>query len=124
MYALALAPKVTILIYNIYGWVGTTNSKEAARRTSAMLDAILSDMQQQPPGPMLILGDLNGDPETFPILTQQLEQGNILDVGKQAHQWGQPSAAYTCKAKNAKKPTRRDYIFANFWPSDSSTTSW
>ena len=102
MYALALAPQVTILIYNIYGWTGANNNKEAARRTTTMLETILSDIQKQPPGPILIMGDLNGDPETFHILTQQQEQGNLLDVGKLAHQWGQPSTAYTCKAKNTK----------------------
>ena len=100
MYALALAPQITILIYNIYGWTGANHHKEAARRTSSILDAIMSDMQMQPPGPMLIMGDLNGDPATFPILTQQQEQGNLLDVGEQAQQWGQPKAAYTCKANN------------------------
>ena len=113
LYALALAPQVTILIYNMYGWTGANHHKEAAKRTSDLLDAILSDMQAQPQGPAIIMGDLNGDPSTFPNLTHQQKRGNLIDVGEQAHQWGQPSSAYTCKAKNAKKPTRRDYMFGN-----------
>ena len=44
LYALALAPQVTILIYNIYGWTGANHHKEAARKTTALLEAIFSDM--------------------------------------------------------------------------------
>ena len=62
LHALPIDPHTTITIYNIYGWTNANYSSEAQQRTSGMLEAILQDMDLQPPGPMYIMGDLNGDP--------------------------------------------------------------
>ena len=117
LYALAISPQVTILIYNIYGWTGANHHKEAAKRTGDLLEAIFSDMQAQPPGLAIILGDLNGDPATFTNLTYQQSLGNLIDVGEQAHQWGQPRSAYTCKATNAKTHHDETTSLRNLQPS-------
>ena len=62
-------------------------------------------------GPYYLL--LNGDEDTFPILNQHKQQGTLIDVGAQAHKWGQPPKDYTCIANNTKVPSRRDYVYAN-----------
>ena len=112
LYAMQMGNEVTFLVYNFYGWTNGNHSKEAAARTNSMVEAALEDMALQPPGPRFLLGDLNGDPATFPALQQALDTNLLLDVGAQAHAWGEVTNDYTCRAQGAKQPTRRDYIFA------------
>ena len=113
LYALDLSAEVYVLIYNIYGWTNAAKDKAAASRTNNMIEMILDDIGHQPPGPVLIVGDLNGDPPNFKALHEALQEGDLIDVGAQAGQWGRPPHEYTCKAPGAKKPSRRDFVFAN-----------
>ena len=112
LYALQACTEVTILVYNLYGWTNANTDKAAAKRTGALLQAILDDMAMQPQGPAMIVGDLNGDTHTFPILQQALGNHLLIDVGAQASQWGQQDSDYTCSAPGTNAPTRRDYVFA------------
>eukprot|EP00973_Karenia_brevis_P072398 10055195-Karenia_brevis.AAC.1 len=66
-------------------------------------------MGEQPPGPMFIVGDFNGDIENFTSLEDAISSGSILDIGGHADLWGGVKADYTCKAHNAREPKRRDY---------------
>jgi hypothetical protein len=113
LYAIELARDVYVLIYNIYGWTNAAKIKSAAQRTDDIIATIIEDMEMQPPGPAFILGDLNGDINNFETLKQEVEEKRLVDVGGQAENWGAEPNEYTCKAPNANKPSRRDYIFAN-----------
>ena len=113
LYALDITDKLYILIYNIYGWTNAAKDKAAAARTNAMIEYILEDMAHRPQGPMMIVGDLNGDTQNFRAVQEALQTQELLDVGAHASKWGSTPADYTCKAPGARKPTRRDYILAN-----------
>ena len=112
LYAIQLSRDITVSVYNLYGWTNGNLNSEAATRTDSLIQAILSDVSLQPRGPVLIVGDLNGDPATFPSLKEALATNTFIDVGAQAHQWGSPSGDYTCRAHGTHQPTRRDYVFA------------
>ena len=79
----------------------------------ALLASILEDMELQPPGPMMIIGDIDGDLAVFPTLHEKVRAWQLLDVGEHATKWGQMPKDYTCKAHGALQPTRRDYVIAN-----------
>ena len=113
LYAIQVSRQATVLVYNLYGWTNGNTCKEASDRTNSLFQAILEDIALQPPGPVLVMGDINGDPDTFPDLQQAICTHSLLDVGAQAHRWGQVASDYTCRAQGTKQPTRRDYIFAN-----------
>ena len=49
LYAMQLAQEITILVYNLYGWTNANCSKVVAQRTDTMIQAILEDMELQPP---------------------------------------------------------------------------
>ena len=113
LYSFELNKGVYILIYNVYGWPNAATCKEARARSSDLLDTILEDMHLQPPGPMLILGDFNGNLHNFSGISTELAQGGLVDVGAQAARYGTTPADYTCTAHHAATPTRRDYLLAN-----------
>ena len=77
------------------------------------VQAILADLEAQPPGPALIVGDFNADMSSLASMSGALERGVLLDVGYHANRWGQPAAEPTCRAPGAAQPTRRDYVIAN-----------
>ena len=104
--------EVTFMIYNMYGWTNANLNKEAAARTNALIAAVFEDMILQPPGPKIIVGDLNGDPPSFADLQQALTTHQVIDVGSQASTWDEVACDYTCRAQGTKEPTRRDCIFA------------
>ncbi len=101
-----------MLVYNVYGWTNGATVKLSAERTAAILQAIFSDVELQPKGPVLIVGDLNGDLDSFKILKSKLEE-NWVNIGSQAHQWGNTKDDYTCRAPFANSPSIRDYAIAN-----------
>ena len=112
LYAVQVSKKATILFYNVYGYTGAAKDKKAANRTNDILEAIFEDQEQQPKGPAFIVGDLNGDQDTFPALSDKLQEG-WLNVGAQESRWGKQANDYTCRAPNATNPTIRDYIVSN-----------
>ena len=91
LYALDLSADTYVLVYNLYGWTNAAKDKNAANRTNDMLEAIIDDMEKQPPGPTLVLGDLNGDVGNFKILQEVVKDGTLIDVGAQAERWGESS---------------------------------
>ena len=56
LYGFVLCDETTCLVYNIYGYTGSENSKEAASRTNDIIKLILEDAKHQPKDPMLIVG--------------------------------------------------------------------
>ena len=113
LYAIDFSFTVFLLVYNFYGWTNTAKDKEAAGRTNAMMEWILEDIELQPAGPVMIVGDINGNLSDFKALQEAVQRGSLLDVGAHAQRWGRTPNDYTCKAPGAKQPSRRDYILAN-----------
>ena len=104
---------VFVLVYAVYGWTGAYVGSAEAARTDALLERIFADMDLQEAGPRLIVGDLNGDVEAFPVLAQHVATSAVIDVGAVASQYGSVASDFTCKGPTAKKATRRDFVFAN-----------
>ena len=96
----------------MYGYTGAAEDKKTANRTNDILEAIFEDQEQQPKGPAFIVGDLNGDQDTFPALSDKLQEG-CLTVGAQESRWGKQANDYTCRAQNATNPKFKDYIVSN-----------
>ena len=112
-YALDIGHATTLSVFNIYGWTGAHQSRKQALRTDHLIAAINDEVHQQPDCPVLVVGDLNGDPNDFKTLSDMLDHEGWTDIGAQAHIWNQPRNHPTCRAPNSETATRRDYVFAN-----------
>ena len=55
-------------VYTIYAWVSGAKDKMANRRTNLMMEEIRKDAQMIKNQPYLITGDLNGLPQDFDVL--------------------------------------------------------
>eukprot|EP00969_Alexandrium_andersonii_P346111 15299548-Alexandrium_andersonii.AAC.1 len=53
--------RLTIAVYSVYGWVNGHDSRRAAARTSALLEACAEGAHAQRDRLALIVGDLNAD---------------------------------------------------------------
>ena len=113
-YAIALGKGSKLAgFYVIYGWSGGHQALVKASKTNLLLDAILQEIEAQPPGPTAIVGDLNAEPQDIGILHNLLLNKGWTDVGAQAHCWGEEDNTFTCLTAGALRGTRRDYIFVN-----------
>lgn len=100
-----------LIIANVYGWTNGHTSKEAAKRTNYLLQCVIAEFEALPPGPKLLVGDLNGEPQDFASLQAAVDNHLLVDIG--AHPgFSQPVEAPTCFTHNGS-PSRRDYMFAN-----------
>ena len=115
LFALDCGGRTTALFFNIYGYTGGHQKPKVARRTAMLIRAIITEIQEQPLGPIFICGDLNCDPADIRILQDMLDDKTFTDLGAVAHIWGKPKNEHTCITPNSKTPTRRDFIFANEW---------
>ena len=102
-----------ISVFNIYGYSGGAKCKPRAAKTNALLDAIYAEITEMPRGPIAIVGDYNGDPDSFRTLQLLLNKEGWTDYGAVAERWNQPNCMHTCVTSNCKTPTRRDYICGN-----------
>eukprot|EP00973_Karenia_brevis_P079790 11072025-Karenia_brevis.AAC.1 len=73
-----------------------------------MLRIVFDELQTQPKGPIVILGDLNAEPQDIPTLQAHLDQGDFVDLGAHPN-FNKGTVANTCYAPNSTGPTRRDY---------------
>eukprot|EP00969_Alexandrium_andersonii_P176085 7785844-Alexandrium_andersonii.AAC.1 len=64
----------------MYAFVRDTYTRKSLA-TSALIAAACAERRAWPPGPFLLIGDLNAQPEQIPYLREQLEQGTLYDVG-------------------------------------------
>ena len=112
-YALDIGCSTCVSFYNIYGWTGGHTCKKARRRTNGLCNAIRSEIGCHPPGPVFICGDVNADFDDIQCLKDLTQLDGWVDLGHNAHIWGQERDEATCLAPGAAVPTRRDYIFAN-----------
>ena len=84
-----------------------------ADATNALLKTAHQELDAQPKGPKLVVGDLNADPGNLPFLQTMCQVDGWTDLGEQAQIWGGTPSEYTCLGHNAKNPTRNDYMIAN-----------
>ena len=113
LYTIQLSQDLFVMVYICYGYIGGTTDKNACNQINEYLQCICDDMQLQPPGPKLIVGDLNASIEKLWVLKDLVDQGALFDIGAIAAKYGGVDAQVTCKAHNTEKETRRDYVFAN-----------
>ena len=57
--------------------------------------------------------DLNCGTTDLPTLNQMIEDGQWIDCGARASQWGGIDEQYTCKASKVAAESRIDFIFVN-----------
>ena len=73
---------------------------------------LFAEFEFQPAGPKLILGDINGDIQSFPALHAAVQAEDYTDLGNYpglCSVLAQP----TCHMRQHDSHTRRDYVFAN-----------
>ena len=102
-----------IHVYNLYDYTGGSKNPANAGKTNQLLRAILLEIEAPPKGPTLIVGDVNADIDSTPVLQNVVEAGLFIDVGAHADVFGQIPNQPTCMARNATKPTRRDFVFSS-----------
>ena len=112
-HAIEIGCSTTVSVYNLYGWTGGHTNPIAAGRTNKLVCSCHAEMDQHPPGPRLLVGDLNAEPEDLVQLMHMTTEEHWVDIGKHADKWGKQPEQNTCKAPNATDATRRDFIFAN-----------
>ena len=58
---------------NVYGWTGGIKGSKAADRTNDLLAIVANEFDSQEVGPTMIVGDLNGDLESLPMIQHLLK---------------------------------------------------
>ena len=97
----------------VYGWTGAKKGTKLAARTDDILAIIEVQFEAMGPGPALILGDLNGDLESFPIAIALIKEHGWTDIGNDENKCqGRPGRA-TCQTNEDSKESRIDFILAN-----------
>jgi hypothetical protein len=99
-------------IFNVYGHSGGALDPKKARLTSAILQACMAEARHYADHPTLLVGDLNGDFDTFDELGTLVSTMGWQDLNTIANTWGQPSNQPTCRTALSKLPTIRDYCLA------------
>jgi hypothetical protein len=119
LYCVEAAGGHTITCVIIYGWTGGAQDAKAAARTSDLIRIVFLELKAQPDGPQYIMGDLNASVPDLASLQMALEETDDdhfhawHDIGAMADLWGSIPNEPTCRADNAKRATRRDYVIAN-----------
>ena len=96
----------------VYGHSGSGSNAKKAAATSAILRACMQEAMVLPEVPKFILGDFNGDWDSFPELDTLRDNMGWTDLNEVAEQWGQHAQAPTCRTANCNEPTIRDYVLA------------
>jgi len=103
---------VVFSIFNLYGHSGGAQDPKKAKDTSRILRACIQEANHFPANPKLILGDLNGDYDSFPELEMLCETMGWQDLNAAAATWEQQPNVATCRTALSHQPTIRDYCFA------------
>eukprot|EP00973_Karenia_brevis_P061011 8483536-Karenia_brevis.AAC.1 len=104
-------PNFFLVVANVYGWTNGHCDSDAAARTDDLIQAILEEFDALPPGPKVLLGDLNADVGDLPTLQGQVDCGKLFDLGQHAQLFGGQAFAPICFPPNSGTPSRRDYVF-------------
>lgn len=109
----ALQPGAPSVLLGLYGWSGAVGRNLAQTRTEALVQGLLTEIRGLGQIPCFLMGDLNGDIDTFPSLRQALVAELLFDVGELWARAAGTEVEGTCRAQGAARLTRRDYVFAN-----------
>ena len=74
-----------VIIYCMHGVSGGT--PEAIKATDHLVAVIKQEMQHDPSGPKLIVGDVNAVPGSIPAIREMIAEDHWTDVGGKAHWW-------------------------------------
>ena len=55
MYGIPIHNELTLLAFVVYGWQGADDNPDAAARTNALLEVVLTEMQNLPVGPVPLM---------------------------------------------------------------------
>ena len=91
-----------VLIYDVYGWTNGAHNKSAAERTDDHLSAIIEDIRLQPPGPVMVLGDFNAEPQSFKTFYEEVKDNKLIDLGFKLH-GGEASRSTTLAKLRVRK---------------------
>ena len=100
------------IIAVVYGKTGGAVDREAAATTDAVLRAIRGELAEHPVVPTFILGDLNGDPDSFDEYSTLTSELAWTDLGHCGGICASKADQPTCFAANGGA-NRRDYCLAN-----------
>ena len=103
---------VMCIAANVYGGTNAHHAVTAAARSNDLLDFIWQEFAARPPGPRMILGDLNGDSDDFPVLQAVINDGSLIDLGLHTG-FDAPTAQPTCFPFNKWALSRRDYLLVS-----------
>ena len=93
-------------IVNTYAYSGADQTPKLALESDDLCRIIRRELDQQPSGPKVFVGDLNASICTIPTLNAMINEfdneGNKewYDLGSHADQFDQPVNEGTCKAPN------------------------
>eukprot|EP00973_Karenia_brevis_P041723 5774588-Karenia_brevis.AAC.1 len=79
-----------LVIANLYCWTNGHTDTSAAERSDDLLHAVFTEFESLPDGPKMLVGDFNADTNDLPALQSRLDTGQYIDLGAQAHVFGQP----------------------------------
>lgn len=113
MAMVTLGPRTTVLCISAYGWAGKHHDHDRHARTDALVEAIEAELLLWPDMPVFIGADFNATTADLPTLSWKLEAGHWHDMGSIAPVWGREAAVPTCRAHNARVPTRTDMLICN-----------
>eukprot|EP00973_Karenia_brevis_P000004 723-Karenia_brevis.AAC.1 len=74
MIGVCLPGDIVLNVVNLYAWTNGHICTDAAMRTNDLVEIVLAELKTHPEGPLIILGDLNADPDDIPVLQEQLDQ--------------------------------------------------
>ena len=96
-------------IFNVYGHSGGAQDARKAKLTSAILQACIAEAMHYTELYNIMVGDLNGDFDSFEELGTLVTSMGWQDLNSIADTWGQTPNQPTCRTALSNQPTIRDY---------------
>ena len=101
----------SIIVAVIYGVTDSKGNPRAQAVTEKVFAAVRAELDKYPGSMKMIVGDFNGDPDTFMELEDLRLRHAWVDIGAVASRWGGTNDQGTCLAPGAHTMTRRDYMY-------------
>eukprot|EP00969_Alexandrium_andersonii_P156180 6905132-Alexandrium_andersonii.AAC.1 len=96
-----------LVVLTFYGWAND-EGKPKSQLNDELISALLVEAGHWPQMPTVLLGDLNNDPSSLPLLRRCLEESSLVDIGAHASWWGGHDSEHTATAHGAKSSSRID----------------
>ena len=109
-----LGANLPLLAMSLYGFASDEPGVTKIQATADIFDAAIQEARHWPSMPCIMCADVNAPPTKVPFLSQELEQGGLIDLGMAAPAWGGLAGVPTALAHGgASRPSRIDCMFAN-----------